>query len=148
MTEASDQGYRRCALARLARAEELYRTISPEARPSAFCELAQVASLIWDAVIDAISIAYMNGGSTPFGKSIDMRGYAKSALPHVYQEWQGPIRLHNFQHRPYQPTGAFEEACLITANLLTGLNGYLPEPLRLPVNSFGWLTRIGSEEVS
>ena len=139
MTEASAQEYRQCALARLARAEELYRTISPEARPTAFCELAQVASLIWDAVIDAVSVAYMNGGGTPSGNSIQMRGYAKSALPHVYQEWQGPSRLHNFQHRPYQSTCTFEEACLTTSNLLVQLNGYLPEPLRLPADSFGWL---------
>ena len=139
MAEASAQAYRQCAMARLAQAKELYRAISPEARPAAFCELAQIASLIWDAVIDAISVAYMNGGGTPSGNSTEIRGYAKGALPNAFQEWHGPSRLHNFQHRPCQSIGVFDEACLITANLLTQLNGYLPEPLRLPPDSFDWL---------
>ena len=111
----------------------------PETRATAFCELAQVASLIWDAVIDAISIAYMSGGGEPSGNSIEMRNYAKETLPIVYRYWKGPVRLHNFQHRPYQSTELFAEHCEDTADLLTELNGYLPEPLRLPADRFDWL---------
>ena len=140
MAEESPQSYRHCAMARLARAEELYRSISPETRPSAFCEMAQVASLIWDAVIDAVAVAYMTGGGAPSGNSTELRGYAKAQFPEMYRNWGGPAKLHNFQHRPYQTPGEFNEACLTTAKLLTQLNGHLPEPLRLPTDSFSWLS--------
>lgn len=140
MVEASAQTYRQCAVARLARAEEIYRAISPETRATAFCEMAQVASLIWDAVIDAVAVAYMAGGSTPSGNSTEIAQYAKRRLPDVYYFWYGPARLHNFQHRPYLNSGAFEFASRRTAVLLTQLNDHLPEPLRLPADSFGWLS--------
>ena len=140
MADAGPGPYRQCAMARLERAEELYRAISPETRATAFCELAQVASLIWDAVIDAISVAYMAGGGEPSGHSAQMREYAKEALPIAYRYWKGPIRLHNFQHRPYQRIELFAEHCEDTADMLTNINGYLPEPLRLPADSFGWMS--------
>ena len=141
MVDAGPETYRQCAVARLERAEELYRSITPEARATAFCELAQVASLIWDAVIDAISTAFVSGGGAPSGNSIEMRNYAKEALPIAYRYWKGPVRLHNFQHRPYQSTELFTEHCEDTADLLRELNGYLPEPLRLPADGFDWLSR-------
>ena len=140
MVNAGPHSYRQCAIARLERAEEIYLAISPKTRTTAFCELAQVASLIWDAVIDAISVAYMAGGGAPSGNSIEMRQYAKASLPIAYRYWKGPIRLHNFQHRPYQSTALFAEHCEDTADLLIQLNAYLPETLRLPSDSFDWLT--------
>ena len=140
MAEASPESYRQCALARLARAEEQYRAINPETRATAFCEMAQVASLIWDAVIDAVAVAYMAGGSTPSGNSTELSRYAKRGLPEVYQYWYAPARLHNFQHRPYMNSGAFDFSSRRTAVLLTQLNRHLPEPLRLPADSFGWLS--------
>ena len=140
MAEASPETYRQCAMARLQRAEEMYRAISPEARAMAFCEMAQVASLIWDAVIDAVAISYMAGGSTPSGNSTELSRYAKAELPDVYYYWYGPARLHNFQHRPYLSNHTFNFARRRTAVLLAMLNNHLPEPLRLPSDSFDWLT--------
>ena len=141
MTEASLQtSYRQCALARLARAEELYRAITPEGRATAFCEMAQVASLVWDAVVDAITAAYAESGGEPSGRSTEIRVYAQNALPDVYGYWKGPAWLHNFQHRPHQDSSAFSNAFRYTARLLTQLNRYLPEPLRLPTDSFSWLS--------
>ena len=146
MASAGPGLYRQCAMARLARAEELYRSINPEARATAFCELAQVASLIWDAVIDAISVAYTVGGGEPSGKSAQMREYAKEALPIAYRYWKGPIRLHNFQHRPYQRIELFDEHCEDTAGMLANINDYLPGPLRLPPESFDWLPETANDE--
>ena len=118
----------------------MYQAIDPVTRATAFCELSQVASLIWDTVIDSISIAYVVSGGAPSGNSIEIRQYAKTALPIVYRYWKGPVRLHNFQHRPYQSSGLFAEHCEDTADLLTQLNHHLPEPLRLPADSYGWLS--------
>ena len=140
MAEASPQTYRQCAMTRLERAEEMYRAISPETRATDFCELAQVASLIWDAVIDAVAISYMAGGSTPSGNSTELSQYTKTELPDVYEFWHGPARLHNFQHRPYLNDGAFDFARHRTAVFLATLNGHLPEPLRLPADKFDWLS--------
>lgn len=141
MTEASPQtSYRQCALTRLARAEELYRSITPEDRATAFCEMAQVASLIWDAVIDAVTAAYVESGGAPTGRSTEIRVYARNVLPDVYEYWKGPAWLHNFQHRPHRDSNALSNACRYTARLLTLLNRHLPEPLRLPADSFGWLS--------
>ena len=140
MDEPTQQTYHQCAVARLARARELYLAISPESRLTASCEMAQVASLVWDAVIDAIATMYMGSGSAPSGNSTEMRRYAKSALPDVYEYWGGPGRLHNFQHRPYQDIGVFHEGRLLAAGLFSQLNDHLPEPLRLPADSFGWLS--------
>ena len=140
MTEATPQAYRQCALSRLSRAEELFRAIASETRATAFCELAQVASLLWDAVIDAVTAAYVHGGGAPSGRSTEIRAYVKRALPDVYGYWKGPSWLHNFQHRPYQDISAFNSACRYTSNLLTQLNTRLAESLRLPANSFGWLS--------
>ena len=139
MAEASPQAYRQCALARLERAEELYRAIHPETRATAFCELAQAASLIWDAVIDAVAALYIDRGATPSGNSVELRQYVKTELPEVYDYWHGPARLHNFQHRPYLDD-AFDFGCRRTAVLLAALNDHLPESLRLPADSFGWLS--------
>lgn len=141
MDEATAQAYRQCAMARLERAQELYRSIGPETRQPAFCELAQVSSLIWDAVIDALATVYMDRGGAPSGNSVELRGYAKSELPDVYRYWSGPGRLHNFQHRPYQDVDLFHEGCLLTARLFLQVNTHLPEPLRLPADRFGWLSR-------
>ena len=139
MAEASAQTYRQCAMARLERAAGMYRAINPESMGTAFCELAQIASLIWDAVIDAVAISYMAVGSTPSGKSTELSQYAKAELPDVYEYWHGPARLHNYQHRPHLGDNAFDFGCQRTAVFLTMLNGYLPEGLRLPAESFDWL---------
>ena len=141
MAEASPQTYRQCAISRLQRAEEMYRAIRSETRVTAFCELAQIASLIWDAVIDAVAVSYMAGGSTPSGNSTELSQYAKAELPDAYEFWHGPARLHNFQHRPYLNYDAFDFACRRTAVFLETLNRRLPEPLRLPADSFNWLIR-------
>lgn len=98
MADADPETYRQCAMARLARAQALYGAINPESRSTAFCELAQVASLIWDGVIDAVSIAYITDGGEPSGVSTQVRQYAKTAMPDVYGHWTGPGWLHNFQH--------------------------------------------------
>ena len=132
--------YRQCALARLERAADLYQAIPPETRSTAFCELAQVASLIWDAVINAITVVFVESGGTPSGNSTEIRAYAKSVLSDVYGYWRGAAWLHNFQHRPHGNMSAFDNACRYTANLLTQLNGHLPEPLHLPADSLAWLS--------
>ena len=140
MAEESPQSYRQCAIARLARAEGMYRALNQDALPTAFCELAQVSSLIWDAVIDTIATVHMTNGGIPSGNSPELRGYTKAEFPEIYRNWGGPARLHNFQHRPYQPINEFDEACRTTARLLTQLNSHLPESMRLPVDSFAWLS--------
>lgn len=127
-------------MARLQRAEEMYRAIRSETRATAICELAQIASLIWNAVKDTLAVSYMAGGSTPSGNSTELSRHAKAELPDVYEFWHGPARLHNFQHRPYLNYDAFDFARRRTAVFLATLNGRLPAALRLPSDRLAWLS--------
>ena len=105
-------------------------------------ELAQVASLIWDATIDLVSALALLNGVGLSGRSADMSDYAKRSLPDVYDYWRGPARLHNFQHKPNRPEPDFRESCNDAGTALSMLNVELPAQLRIPANCWQWLVGI------
>ena len=105
-------------------------------------ELAQVASLIWDATIDLVSALALLNGVRLTGRSGDMSDYAKRQLPKIYEEWQGPARLHNFQHKPDHPESGFRQSCQSAGTLLPLLNAELPSHLQLPAECWEWLARV------
>ena len=102
-------------------------------------ELAQVASLVWDAAIDLVSALALLDGVALTGRSADMSDYAKSRLADVYMSWRGPARLHNFQHKPNHPESEFQSACLEAGDALSLLNQRLPATLQLPSECWEWL---------
>ena len=105
-------------------------------------ELAQVASLIWDATIDLVSALALLNGVGVSGRSSDMSDYAKRQLPRIYEEWQGPARLHNFQHKPDHPEAGFGQSCQSAGAALALLDAKLPAQLQLPAECWEWLTGI------
>ncbi len=105
-------------------------------------ELAQVASLIWDATIDLVSALALSNGVRLTGRSSDMSDYAKHQLPDIYEEWQGPARLHNFQHKPDHPESGFRQSCQSAGALLPMLNAELPPHLQLPADCWEWLAGV------
>ena len=105
-------------------------------------ELAQVASLIWDATIDMVSALALLNGVAVSGRSADMSDYAKRRLPDTYGYWRGPARLHNFQHKPNHPEPEFCESCHDAGTALFLLNVELPARLQLPSECWEWLVEI------
>ena len=96
-------------------------------------ELAKVASLIWDGVMDLLSALTTLDGDTPSGHSSDLRQYARQILTRdEYSLWRDLARLHNFQHKPNHPETVFRSSCRGTASLLELFSQRLPPQLRLP----------------
>jgi len=106
-------------------------------------ELAKVASLIWDGVMDVLSALVTLDGNTPSGSSASLRQYAQHILTRdEYNPWRDLARMHNFQHKPNHTEAVFRSSCRGVGSLLTLLNGRLPVPLQLPASCFNWLAGI------
>ena len=139
LTPADYAGY---AESRLTVARRRFDATAPQPYAERRGELAQIASLIWDATIDLVSSLALLDGVRLTGRSADMSDYAKRQLPQIYEEWQGPARLHNFQHKPDHPESRFRQSCQSTATLLPMLNSKLPAQLRIPAECWEWLAGI------
>ncbi len=97
-------------------------------------ELAKVASLVWDGVMDVLSALTTLDGDIPSGRSSDLRQYARRILTRdEYSLWRDLARLHNFQHKPDHPETVFR------ASLLELFNQRLPATLQLPSECWEWL---------
>ena len=134
------QTYIGYARSRLAEAGARYRNIPAQEFEANRGELAKIASLTWDAVIDVLSALALLDNRTLSGRSTDLVRYAKNELGgEVRSQWWAPARLHNFQHKPDRPEPAFIEAIHFTGILLQLLNARLPAALQLPEPSRSWL---------
>ena len=134
------QNYIGYAQSRLAEAGARYRNIPAQEFEANRGELAKIASLIWDAVIDVLSALTLLDHRTLSGRSTDLVRYAKNELGgEIRSQWWAPARLHNFQHKPDHPEPAFREAVHYTGILLQLLNNRLPATLRLSEPSRSWL---------
>ena len=134
------QRYISYAASRLAEAGARYRNIPAPEFEANRGELAKIASLIWDAVMDILSALALLDNRTLSGRSTDLVRYMKSELGReINARWRGPSQLHNFQHKPDHPELDFRRACHFTGILLQLLNDRLPAALQLPATSRGWL---------
>ena len=136
LTPADYAGY---AESRLTAAQRRFEATAPQPYAERRGELAQVASLIWDATIDLVSALALLNGVEVSGRSADMSDYAKRRLPDTYDYWRGPARLHNFQHKPDRPQPEFRESCHDAGTALSLLNAELPAQLQLPAECWEWL---------
>ena len=134
------QTYIGYARSRLAEAGVRYRNIPAQEFEANRGELAKIASLTWDAVIDVLSTLALLDDRTLSGRSTDLVQYVKKELgDEINGQWWAPAQLHNFQHKPDHPEPAFIEACHHTGILLQLLNARLPAALQLPEPSRSWL---------
>ena len=134
------QRYISYATSRLTEAGARYRNIPPPEFEANRGELAKIASLIWDAVIDVLSALALLDNMTLSGRSTDLVRYMKRELGReINAQWGAPAMLHNFQHKPDHPESDFRQACHFTGILLELLNDRLPAALQLPAPSRGWL---------
>lgn len=139
LTPADYAGY---AESRLTVARSRFDATAPQPYAERRGELAQVASLIWDATIDLVSALALLDGVGLSGRSADMSDYAKRELQDVYRRWEGPARLHNFQHKPNHPEREFWQSCQSAGTALSLLNAELPPHLQLPAERWEWLVGI------
>ena len=139
LTPADYAGY---AESRLTVARSRFEATASQPYAQRRGELAQVASLIWDATIDLVSALALLDSVGLSGRSADMSDYAKRSLPDIYDYWRGPARLHNFQHKPNHPEPAFRESCQDAGTALSMLNAELPAQLQLPANCWDWLAAV------
>ena len=139
LTPADYAGY---AESRLTVARSRFDATAPRPYAGRRGELAQVASLIWDATIDLVSALALLDGVATSGRSSDMSDYAKRQLEDVYRRWRGPARLHNFQHKPDHPESEFWQSCRHAGAALTLLNSKLPPQLQLPADCWEWLAGV------
>ena len=137
LTAADYVGFAESRLTRARRRSDLTASQSYPARRG---ELAQIASLVWDATIDLVSAIALLNGVALTGRSSDMSDYAKQGLSDAYVHWPGPARLHNFQHKPDHPETRFQSACLEASSVMSQLNLHLPARLQLPADCWEWLT--------
>lgn len=106
-------------------------------------ELAKVASLIWDGVMDILSALFTLDGDTPSGSSAALRRYAQKILTtDEYNLWRGLARLHNFQHKPGHTETVFRTACHDVATLVGLFNNRLPVSMQLSPDVLNWLATV------
>ena len=127
------------AESRLTRARRRFDLTASQSYAERRGELAQIASLVWDATIDLVSALALLDGMAVTGRSSDMSDYAKLHQAGAYLDWPGPARLHNFQHKPNHPEPAFQLACRRASLVLSQLNQQLPARLQLPAECWEWL---------
>ena len=139
MLDLTADDYVGFAESRLTRARSRFDLTAPQSYPARRGELAQIASLVWDATIDLVSALALLNGVALTGRSSDMSDYAKRQLSDAYVHWPGPARLHNFQHKPNHPEPGFQLACRRAGSVLSRLNQRLPPRLQLPAASWEWL---------
>ena len=142
MLSLAPTDYAGYAESRLTVARRLFEATASQLYTERRGELAQVASLIWDATIDLVSALALLNGLRSTGRSADMSDYAKRELQDVYQRWRGPARLHNFQHKPDHPELEFRQSCRRAGTALSLLNVELPAQMQLPAECWEWLVGI------
>ena len=134
------QKYIGYARSRLDEAGERYLKIRWQDFEANRGELAKIASMIWDAVIDILSALALLDNRTLTGRSTDLVRYVKNEMSdEIKARLPAAAQLHNFQHKPDQTEPDLREACHFTGVLLQLLNDRLPEALQLPETSRGWL---------
>ena len=134
------QRYIGYARSRLDEAGERYLNIREQDFEANRGELAKIASMIWDAVIDVLSALALLDNRTLTGRSTDLVRYVKNEMPdEIKARWPAAAQLHNFQHKPDQTEPDFREACHFTGILLQLLNYRLPAALQLPATRLDWL---------
>ena len=139
MLDLTAADYAGFAESRLTRARRRFDLATSQSYPTRRGELAQIASLVWDATIDLVSALALLDRVELTGRSSDVSDYAKRRLSDVYMNWKGPARLHNFQHKPDHPEPGFRQACLEAGSVLSRLNRRLPARLQLPSECWEWL---------
>lgn len=141
MLDLTAADYAGFAESRLTRARRRFDLTASQSYAEHRGEMAQIASLVWDATIDMVSALALLNGVALTGRSSDMSDYAKWQLSDAYVHWQGPARLHNFQHKPDHPEPEFWSACLEAGDALLLLNQRLPAHLQLTAECWEWLAR-------
>ena len=139
MPDLTAADYAGFAESRLTRARRRFDLTASQSYAERRGELAQIASMVWDATIDLVSALALLDGVAVTGRSSDMTDYAKRRQPDAYLDWPGPARLHNFQHKPNHPEPGFQSACLEASGVLSQLNQQLPPRLQLPAECWEWL---------
>ena len=142
MLSLAPADYAGYAASRLTVARSRFDATASQSHAERRGELAQVASLVWDATIDLVSALALLDGIGVSGRSADMSDYAKRSLPDIYDYWRGPARLHNFQHKPNHPEPEFRESCNDAGTTLSLLNVELPTQMQLPAECWEWLVRV------
>ena len=142
MLDLTAADYAGFAESRLTRARRRFDLTASQPYVERRGELAQVASLVWDATIDMVSALALLNEEALTGRSSDMSDYAKRQLPKAYIDWSGPARLHNFQHKPDHPEPGFRLACRRAGDASSGLNGQLPAHLQLASECWDWLAAL------
>ena len=134
------QRYIGYARSRLDEAGERYLKIGLQDFEANRGEMAKIASLTWDAVIDILSALALLDNRTLTGRTTDLIRYVKDELSdEIKARLPSAVRLHNFQHKPDHSEPAFRQACHFTGILLELLNERLPAVLQLPAPSRSWL---------
>lgn len=141
MLELTAADYASFAESRLTRTRRRFDLTASRPYAAHRGEMAQIASLLWDATIDMVSAIALLNGVALTGRSSDMSDYAKHQLPEVYGDWPGPAMLHNFQHKPDHPQTRFQLACRRAGITLSLLNQELPSRLQLTSECWEWLAR-------
>lgn len=139
MLDLTAADYAGFAESRLTRARRRFDLTTSQSYSERRGELAQIASLVWDATIDIVSALALLDGVTVTGRSSDMSDYAKRWQAGAYMDWPGLARLHNFQHRPNHPEPEFRLACRRAGITLSLLNQELPLRLQLTSECWEWL---------
>ena len=145
MLELIPLDHLRSAQRRLSNAQDLYRQSRGRQYADAFLEFADVSMLVWSAGIDVISALMLLDGQTNLGTSTNRRYYLKQNLDFAHPQrdlwgsWRHLARLHNFQHNLDMPQEQFELNCRGSGGFIVELNELLPDDLRLPPESYGWL---------
>lgn len=142
MLDLTAADYAGFAESRLTRARRRFDLTASQSYVERRGELAQIASLVWDATIDMVSALALLNGVALTGRSSDMSDYAKRRLRDVYVRWPGPARLHNFQHKPDHPEPEFRLACRRAGSALSRLNQRLPARLQLASECWEWLAAL------
>ena len=142
MLDLTAADYAGFAESRLTRARRRFDLTASQSYAERRGELAQIASLVWDATIDMVpAIALLNGVSLT-GRSSDMSDYAKRRLRDVYVHWSGPARLHNFRHKPDHPEPGVQLACRRAGSALSQINRRLPAHLQPASECWEWLATL------
>ena len=142
MLDLTAADYAGFAESRLTRARRRFDLTASQSYAERRGELAQIASLVWDATIDMVSALALLNGVALTGRSSDMTDYAKRRLPDAYVDWPGPARLHNFQHKPDHPEPGFQLACRRAGSALSQINRRLPAHLQLASECWEWLATL------
>ena len=140
--------YLRAARRRLNAAAAIYRQSRVLHYDDAFLDYADIAMLVWSAGVDVTSALMLLDGRSALGTSTRRREYLTQTLHATYPDkelrsgWRHLARLHNFQHNLDMPQAQFESACHGSGHLINELNELLPEGMRLPPESYGWLIEV------